>query len=150
MQKFCLVIGFSILLLSCKKNDSFVDPYCNNSTESIIGHWSLVAERSYSIPVNPDPNWQSVDKSNIVTVEFSNDSTFSYNSNYYFAMDNYDRFTIIDSVDFRIYSTSPPDSGNFPFYPSVFVKMITANELELTYMGIDAGEQEKYTYSCSK
>jgi len=127
-----------------------VDPYCNNSTESIIGHWSLVAERSYSIPVNPDPNWQSVDKSNIVTVEFSNDSTFSYNSNYYFAMDNYDRFTIIDSVDFRIYSTSPPDSGNFPFYPSVFVKMITANELELTYMGIDAGEQEKYTYSCSK
>ena len=149
MQKLYLVLGFSILLFSCKKSDPVTGTNCKNPTGSIIGHWSLVANRSYSIPVNPDPSWQTVDKSNVVTIEFSKDSSFSYNTNYYFAMDNYDRFTIIDSVDVRIYSTNPPGGGNFPHYPSVSVKMNTTDEIVLTYMGVDAGEQEKYTYSCS-
>src|SRR5664279_860885 len=117
MLKFCLMVGFSILLFSCKKNDPVMAPNCNNPTGSIIDHWSLVANRSYSVPGNPNPSWQAVDNSTIVTIEFSKDSSFNYNSNYKFSMDNYNRFTVVDSVDFRIYSTTPPPGGNFPHYP---------------------------------
>ena len=149
MQKLYLVVGFSILLFSCKKSDPVTGTNCNNPKVSIIGHWTLVAHRSYSIPANPNPGWQTIDKSNNVTILFSKDSAFSYNSVYNFSMDNYNRFTVIDSVDFSIYSTNPPGSGNFPIYPSVSVKMTNPNEIELTYMGVDAGVQEKYTYTCS-
>ena len=95
---------------------------------TITGHRTLEAERTYLIPANPDPSWQLVDQSHLVTVEFSNDSTFSFSSNYHFAVDQYKRFTPrIDSVDFRIYATTPPTGGNFPLYPSVFVKMVNHN-----------------------
>ncbi|KAA9037134.1 hypothetical protein FW778_17040 [Ginsengibacter hankyongi] len=149
MQKLHLVIGFSILLFSCNKSDPITTPNCKNPTGSIIGRWDLVANRSYSIPGAPNPSWQTTNKSNIVTIIFSKDSSFNYNSNFNFSMDNYNRFTVIDSVDFRIYSTSPPSGGNFPHYLSVFVKMNFPNEIVLTYMGVDAGVQEKYDYSCT-
>ena len=149
MQKLYLVIGFSILLFSCRKSDPVMASNCNNLAGSIIGHWDLVANRFYSVPGNPDPSWHPVDKSNAVTIEFSTDSSFSYNANYNFTMNDYNRFTVIDSADLRIYTTSPPPGGNFPHYPSVFVKMNTPNEIVLTYMGVDAGLQEKYTYNCS-
>ena len=61
-------------------------------------------------------------------------------------MEDYDRYLQIDSLDFRIYATIPPSSGDFPHYPSVFVKKISPYEIRLTYMGIDAGEEEKYVY----
>jgi len=64
-------------------------------------------------------------------------------------MNNYNRYSKIDSVNFRIYSNDPPVGGNFPEYPSIPVTMITANEIELLYMGVDYGKIEKYMYSCS-
>ena len=62
--------------------------------------------------------------------------------------ENYNRFTETDSIDFRIYSTNPSLGGDFPHYPSVAVKMISASEIQLTYMGVDTGAQEKYAYTC--
>ena len=148
MKRIYFIIGLLILLFSCRKSNSLSDPECNNPFGNISGKWALSAKRSYSIPGN-DTSWLSVDKGDRVIIEFAKDSVFSYNVNYIWKMENYDRFTKTDSLDFRIYSSNPPASGNFPHFPSVFVKMITVNEIELIYMGVDAGEDEKYIYSCS-
>jgi hypothetical protein len=144
MQKICILLGFSFLLFSCKKNVSL--PQDGKGAQSVTGSWKLIAVRSYSFPPRVDTSWQVVNTLHPVIIKFSNDSNFSFSNNYRWKMEDYDRYVQIDSLDFRIYSSIPPSSGDFPHYPSVFVKKNSPYEIRLTYMGIDAGEEEKYVY----
>ncbi len=94
---------------------------------------------SYSYPNNPNPNWENSNPNNPVHISFSNDSVFSFNTNYFWKDAQYDRFKMIDSADFIIYSSIPlmshPVSG----------KILNSSEIQLTYMGVDEGTLEKYS-----
>ncbi len=143
-QKICFLLSFSLLLFSCKKNGALYPG--SKGTQSVTGFWKLNAARTYSFPPRIDTSWQEVNTINPIIIEFSNDSNFSFSGNYRWKMEDYNRYEKIDSLNFRIYATNLPSSGDFPHYPSVFVKKISPNEIRLTYMGVDAGEEEKYVY----
>jgi hypothetical protein len=144
MLKICFFLSFSLVLFSCKKNGALFPD--GKGDQPVTGSWKLSTFRSYSYPPRIDTSWIDVNPINPVIIKFSNDSNFYYSGNYRLKMEEYNRYTQIDSLNYRIYSTIPPSSGDFPHYPSVFVKKISPIEIRLTYMGVDAGEEEKYQF----
>jgi hypothetical protein len=144
MFKICFLLSFSLVLFSCKKNGALFPD--EKGDQPVTGSWKLMAFRSYSYPPRIDTSWIDVNSINPVIIKFSNDSNFYYSGNYRWKMEDYNRYAQIDSLNYRIYSTNPPSSGDFPHYPSVFVKKISPFEIRLTYMGVDAGEEEKYQF----
>ncbi len=131
-----------LLLAACKKTDapcSNCNSSCSHQNGDIIGNWFLEMSGSYSYPNNPNPNWENSNPNNPVHISFSNDSVFSFNTNYFWKDAQYDRFKMIDSADFIIYSSIPlmshPVSG----------KILNSSEIQLTYMGVDEGTLEKYS-----
>jgi hypothetical protein len=146
MQRIYIAILISTLFLSCVKSDSSCS-YCNNncshSGSDVSGNWTLEASRYYWVPGNPDPAWINANPNKPVTLSFTNDSVFAFSDNYAWKEENFDRYKLIDSADLLIYSSNPP-MGDIPYHP-VMVKILSSKEIELTYMGIDTGTQEKYS-----
>jgi hypothetical protein len=142
MQRIFISIFIFILISACKKTDSpcqSCNSNCSHPNGDISGNWKLEATRYYSAPGNPNPPWVNADPNKPVTIAFTNDSLFSFNDNYFWKMDSLDRYKIIDSADFKIYSSNPS------FAQPITVKILNSKEIDIHYMGIDRSTEEKYT-----
>lgn len=141
MQRIYIAILISTLFLSCAKSDSYCS-YCNNNCShsggDISGNWKLEATRYFSAPGSSNPSWVNADPNKPVTIAFTNDSLFSYNDNYFWKVDSLDRYKIIDSADFKIYSTNPS------FGQPITVTILNSKEINIHYMGVDRSTDEKY------
>ncbi len=142
MKRIYLSLFVFLLLAACNKTDttcSNCNSNCSHQNGDIIGNWFLEMSGSYSYPDSPNPNWEKSNPNNPVHITFDSDSIFSFNTNYYWKAEQYDRFKIIDSADFIIYSSNPifshPASG----------KILNSKEIQLTYLGVDRGTVEKYS-----
>jgi hypothetical protein len=141
MLRIYILLLLFALIAACHKPDSpclYCNNNCSHQNGDIKGYWVLEMTGGYSVPNNPGPNWKNADPNKPVDIEFKDDSLFSFNDNYFWKEHKYDRYKIIDSADFIIYSSIPffshPISG----------KIINAKEIVLTYMGVDNGTEEKY------
>ena len=142
MKRKYLSLSLFFLLAACHKTDapcSTCNSNCSHHNGDISGNWLLKMSGSYSYPNSPNPNWEISNPNNPVHITFSNDSVFSFNSNYFWKDEHYDRFKIIDSADFIIYSSNPFFNHPVPG------KILNSKEIQLTYMGVDAGTVEKYS-----
>jgi hypothetical protein len=129
MQKIGILLGFSILLFSCKKNVNL--PQDGKGAQSVTGSWKLIAVRSYSFPPRVDTSWQVVNTLDPVNIKFSNDSNFSFSNNYRWKMEAYDRYEQIDSLDFRIYASIPPPLEIFHITLQFLSKKLLLRKLDL-------------------
>jgi hypothetical protein len=133
-----------ILLSACRKSDpscSTCSSGCSHMTGDISGDWKLEASRQYSAPNNLDPSWVPANAGVPVTISFTKDSIFTFNNNFSRSSENFDRYKFDDSAGF-IYSTNPLN-GNTPYHPAEIV-LLNSKEIELIYMGVDDGTEEKY------
>ena len=142
MKRISLSLSLLLLIGACNKTDapcSTCTSDCSHHNGDIIGNWFLEMSGSDSYPDHPNPNWEISNPNNPVHISFSNDSVFSFNTNYFWKDDHFDRFKIIDSADFIIYSSNP-----FFSHPALG-KILNSKEIQLTYMGVDQGTVEKYS-----
>jgi len=141
-QKIKIYVLFFLVFFSCKKMDnscSSCSSHCSHQTGDIKGNWKLLASRYYSAPNNLNPPWSAPDPNKPVTLSFSYDSIFTSSENFYLNSSGYDRYRFIDPTDFQVYSSI--DS----FTRSLKGKILNSNEIQLTFMGVDGGTDEKYT-----
>jgi hypothetical protein len=111
---------------------------CTHSKRDIAGNWRLEATFGFSAPGNSNTGWVNADPATPVTITFTANSLFSFNENYSWNMYGLDRYKMIDSSDYRIYST------NLSFGLPVFVKVLNSKEIQIHYMGVDRSTDEKY------
>jgi hypothetical protein len=161
MKKLLIFFSVPLFLLACKKDqtasgiNSYLKEGATDTTE-IIGTWKLVALRALAFP-HPDTNWVLADPFlQQVLIGFSADRTFTFNDNYSFKNQLYDRYTTndptsykYDSANFRLLATVTPTFDNGPIYRSPAVRQINPNTLLITYMGVDYTPQELYIRSNS-
>jgi hypothetical protein len=121
-------------------------------SSGISGSWILIAVRHYSVPNNTDTSWGLIDTiDSKAVIGFSLDSIFTYNSNYSYQAQDYDRYNYLDTgiyasdPAFRIFATRPP-TGAVPHLPS-FARLLNADALVITYMGVDTGVEELYVHT---
>jgi hypothetical protein len=137
---FFLLMGI-ILLTGCHKSGGTCTAcagLCTHSQGNIAGNWKLEASIGFSAPGNSNTGWVNANPAKPVTIAFANDSLFSFNENYSWNMYGLDRYKMIDSSDYRIYSTNP--SFGLP----VTVKILNSKEIQIHYMGVDRSTDEKY------
>ena len=156
MKRIYLVLAIPFFLISCKKSvtpaidlTSFLQPGPTDSAE-ITGSWTLIGSRHYDVPSITDTAWQPQDTmQGKVVVDFGPDSIFSYNNNYVWQAQDFNRYSYLDTgfytdhPAFRIYGTQLP-AGNIA-NPPTFARLVNRSSLIITYMGIDTGDQELYT-----
>ena len=143
MRKTLCIIFIPFIVMACSKSDT-IPPVqsCYHKSGEISGNWILNATRHYDL-IDTDTTWQPEDGANLPTIKFIAESNFYYSNTFEWSNQKYDRYSKTGSVSFRIYSTNPP-TGGFPLYPIVNVQVINANEIVLTYQGIDKSTQERY------
>ncbi len=144
-----------LLFMACKKDQAPTGtnitfqvpaPGPSDSTD-IIGHWELVASRLRFSVLKPDTSWGPADTVHARTIiSFTAGKVFSYNSNYVWSAQQYDRYkTVVPAglVHFSIYATVLP-TGNIGVYQSVTVQQINKDALLISYMSTDIARQEIY------
>ena len=156
MKTMFIFLLLPLLFTACKKDHSPTDtnnqltfhvpaPGPSDSTD-ITGQWVLVASRLRFSVLKPDTNWVPVADANTI-ISFAADKVFSYNSNYAWSAQQYDRYKTVVSaglVSFSIYATVLP-TGNIGIYQSVVVQQINKDALLVSYMSTDIEKQEIYT-----
>ena len=158
MKRVYPALAISIFLFSCRP--SVIAPYDLNlllkpgiaDSAGISGSWILIATRHYSVPNNTDTNWKQIDTTQAkAVIGFSLDSIFTYNNHYTYQAQDYDRYNYLDTgiyasdPAFRIFATRPP-TGAVPHLPS-FARLLNADALVITYMGVDTGVEELYVHT---
>ena len=157
MKRIALLLLVSVVFFACKKNqvaaDELADYFHPGKTDSsaVIANWKLIASRVRFAIVYPDTSWVLADGPAAGSViGFTADKVFTFNENYAWKQQQYDRYRTIgrneynpDSVNFRIYATIPP-TGNFGIYQSVTVKQLNKDALLISYMSTDISKQELY------
>jgi len=156
MKQISLALAIPFFLFACKKSvtpaidlTSFLQPGPTNSAE-IRDSWTLIGSRHYGVPAITDTAWKPQDTiQGKVVVDFRSDSIFSYNNNYVWRAQGFNRYSYLDTAfyavhpAFRIYASQLP-AGNIA-YPPTFARLVNHNSLIITYMGIDTDDQELYT-----
>ena len=141
MQKNYVTLFFLVILSSCRKSGTTCincNDSCSHLKGDISGNWKMNSLRDYSAPGNLNPPWAPADPGKPVEIHFTGDSLFSYNENFTWNSYDYDRYRMIDSADFIIYSSASPTRP-------LFGKILGATGIELTFMGVDMGTEELFT-----
>ena len=158
MKRVYRALAIFIFFFSCRPSVTvpydlkvLLKPGVTDSTK-ILGNWILIATRHYSVPNNTDTNWKPTDTTSArAVIGFSSDSIFTYNNNYTYPAQGYDRYNYLDTgiyasdPAFRIYA-APPPTGDVPHLPA-FGRLLNADALIVTYMGVDAGEEDLYVHT---
>lgn len=158
MKRVYPAFAISMLLFACRPSviapsdlNSLLKPGITDST-GISGHWILMATRHYSVPNNTDTNWTQIDTTHArAVIGFSADSIFTYNNNYTYQARDYNRYNYLDTgfyasaPAFRIFASLLP-AGEV-VSPPTFARLLNADALIITYMGVDAGEEELYVHT---
>jgi len=142
MHRIHLIILLLVMVSACKKSETSCTSCainCSHQNGGISGNWKLESFRSYSAPANLDPPWNKADPDKPVQISFTNDSLFTCNGNFTWNSDGYDRYKIIDSADFIVYSSSPQRIR------PLFGKILNAKEIQIEFMGVDTGTEEKFS-----
>lgn len=141
MQKIYIAICLLVIFSSCRKSGTSCincSDSCSHLHGDISGNWKINSLRHYSAPDNLNLPWANADPDKPAEIHFTDDSLFSYNKYFTWNSDSYDRYKMIDSTDFIIYSSV--SSVRY-----LFGKIIKANEMQLTFMGVDTGTEELFS-----
>jgi hypothetical protein len=117
-------------------------------SRAIGGRWILIATRHNSAVFGGDTTWKTRDTVNSkVTITFGIDSLFTYNENYLWQAQQFDRWFQVVGIYtqnpvFSIYASNPP-GGNIA-RPPTFATLQNTEALIVTYMGVDTNDQELY------
>jgi hypothetical protein len=155
MKGTYLVIVLILFLWGCKKSitasmdlSAMFQSLPTDSTD-ILGDWILIATRHYCVPANADTSWKQQDTTQSkIIVDFNSDYSFTYTANYKWQRQSYNRYNYLDTAFyanypvFHIYS-SQMIIGNAP-NPFVSARQVNFKSMIITYMGVDAGDEELY------
>lgn len=157
MKRVYLPFVSLLFFFACKKSvntsidlTAFLQAASTDSTE-IVGSWTLIATRHYNLSANVNTGWRTQDTTQQkVVVDFGADSTFTYNNNYAWPAENYNRYYLDTALYaghpvFRIYSTLVPIANVAE--PHVVARLQNYKAMIITYMGIDAGDEELYAHN---
>ena len=158
MKRVYPALAISIFLFSCSPSvtapqnlNSLLKPGITDSA-GISGSWILIATRSYRVPNNTDTSWKPIDTTQArAVVGFSSDSLFTYNNHYTYPAQDYDRYNYLDTgiyasdPAYQIYA-APLPTGEL-ISPPTFGRLLNANALIITYMGVDSGVEELYVHT---
>jgi hypothetical protein len=158
MKKMYLVLAIPVLFLACNKSvtpgNDLSSYLVKGPTDSldIVGNWILIASRHYNVNNFSDTAWTTADTvHDKVVIEFAVNDVFSYNDKYSHKDEQLDLYRYLDSgvykndPAFYIYALAP--STGFIFSPPTFGRLQNQQALIITYMGIDAGDEELYIKS---
>ena len=152
MKRLIITTIVSLAFLACHKNVTpDLTKYLRQEptvSRAIGGTWILIATRHFSAVFQGDTNWTPRDTwLSKVTINFGIDSLFTYNENYLWQAQQFDRWFQVVSMYtqnpvFSIYASKPP-GGNVA-RPPAQARLQNTEALIVTYMGVDTDEQELY------